>query len=184
MRNLVSLWLTDAFGRLHNSSPDGGCQYWYGGEEMYQFFCVLTNLKAVLIYRVSVSESHRHILLGFLRINRQFHLLKARCFARSGFLPLINNAVKTTESNLRCLIRAFDSWAQYCSYTECFVFQVLFSWHRSQWLGQSKRRVCAVPTWPCLLNISNGYAQDLVSLGINEKRGQNKIRRDYCYAYG
>lgn len=44
MKNELNLQLTDAFGRLHNSSPDGGChgstiRYWHGGEEMYQFFC-------------------------------------------------------------------------------------------------------------------------------------------------
>ena len=122
MRNLVSLRLTDAFGRLHNSSPDGGChgstiRYWYGGEEMYQFFCVLTNLKAVLICRALVSESHRHILSGLLRINQQFYLLKALCFARSGFLPLINSVVKPKESKLRCFrLKAFRSDQQFFSF--------------------------------------------------------------------
>lgn len=43
MKKAVYLQQTDAFGRLQNSSPDGGChgstiRYWHRGEEMCQFF--------------------------------------------------------------------------------------------------------------------------------------------------
>lgn len=87
VKNVVALRLTDTFGRLHNSSPDGGChgsriRYWHGGEVMCQFFYAFV---FAVIFRNSSFFMGRVLGRSFYKAPFHFDFLQMICEVHISF---------------------------------------------------------------------------------------------------
>ncbi|REA58458.1 hypothetical protein DSL64_20425 [Dyadobacter luteus] len=93
----VYLQSIDSFGCVHNSSPNGGYQYWHGGKEMCQFFYVF-EITSALIFQGVTNVMYHHIDWVLRHINQPLHQPVIQQFAKSE-APLFVNSVEEAKGN-------------------------------------------------------------------------------------
>lgn len=182
MNNLVYLYRTDVFGCLHNSSHDGGCQYWHGGNGMHQFFCVLTNSKAASYCQGAASCWCYCIHWAVLRTNPIHCRTEIQRYSKSEVPPSKGTVEVPIKSNPLHIIQAFVYWVLCCTYSVSFARKTLVSVHRFQWHVRLNQLVDEALFWLCLPDKWHTALLPAVFHARGATPNRSKTQRDCYYA--